>query len=80
LNRIPYGCEQGYLAACKRISGRDFVRKPKPGASALAAKRHRADLKRKKVTAGANYRGGGLDLEINFERVAQLRALPKAEQ
>jgi hypothetical protein len=52
------------------------MRKSKAGAAKLAVKRHQADLRRKKVAAGMARRG----LEIDFERVAQLRAMPREDQ
>jgi hypothetical protein len=60
------------------------MRKQKAVAAKLAITRHKADLRRKKVaSAKPPPRPCELcqnGLEINFDRVAQLRALPKAEQ
>ena len=52
------------------------MRKPKAVAAKLATKRRRADLRRKEVAAGMACRV----IKIDFERVAQLRAMPREDQ
>ena len=52
------------------------MRKPKAAVSKLVIKRHRADLRRKKVHSAMACRG----FKIDFDRVAQICAMPREDQ
>ena len=52
------------------------MRKPKAAVPKLVTKRHRADLRRKKVHGAMACRG----FKIDFDRVAQICAMPREDQ